>query len=51
MDLPTMRGRLRKDLRDEDAANYRWTDGDWTGTPSTQSASSRSPCPWRQRRR
>jgi hypothetical protein len=28
MDLPTMRGRLRKDLRDEDAANYRWTDGE-----------------------
>ncbi len=28
MDLPTMRGRLRKDLHDEDAANYRWTDGE-----------------------
>ena len=28
MDLPTMRARLRKDLHDEDAANYRWTDGD-----------------------
>ena len=28
MDLATMRGRLRKDLRDEDAANYRWTDGE-----------------------
>src|SRR3990170_2111135 len=23
-----MRGRLRKDLHDEDAANYRWTDGE-----------------------
>ena len=28
MDLPTTRARLRKDLHDEDAANYRWTDGD-----------------------
>ena len=28
MDLPTMRSRLRKDLHDEDAANYRWTDGE-----------------------
>jgi len=28
MDLPTMRGRLRKDLHDEDSANYRWTDGE-----------------------
>jgi hypothetical protein len=28
MDLPTIRARLRKDLHDEDAANYRWTDGD-----------------------
>ena len=28
MDLPTLRGRLRKDLHDEDAANYRWTDGE-----------------------
>ncbi len=26
MDLPTMRARMRRDLRDEDAANYRWTD-------------------------
>ncbi len=26
MDLPTMRARVRRDLRDEDAANYRWTD-------------------------
>ena len=28
MDLPTLRARLRKDLHDEDAANYRWTDGE-----------------------
>lgn len=28
MDLPTMRARLRKDLHDEDATNYRWTDGE-----------------------
>jgi hypothetical protein len=28
MDLPTMRARLRKDLHDEDSANYRWTDGE-----------------------
>jgi hypothetical protein len=28
MDLPTMRGRIRKDLHDEDSANYRWTDGE-----------------------
>ncbi|TMB98180.1 MAG: hypothetical protein E6J42_06580 [Chloroflexi bacterium] len=28
MDLPTMRARLRKDLHDEDALNYRWTDGE-----------------------
>src|SRR5690606_33044459 len=27
MDLPTMRARVRKDLRDEDAANERWPDG------------------------
>jgi hypothetical protein len=26
MDLATMRGQVRKDLHDEDAANYRWTD-------------------------
>ena len=26
MDLPTMRARLRADLRDEDAANERWSD-------------------------
>ena len=26
MDLATMRTRVRRDLRDEDAANYRWTD-------------------------
>ncbi len=26
MDLPTMRARIRKDLHDEDASNYRWTD-------------------------
>lgn len=26
MDLTTMRGLVRKDLHDEDAANYRWTD-------------------------
>src|SRR5438093_3131298 len=28
MDLPTMRARLRNDLHDEDALNYRWTDGE-----------------------
>lgn len=28
MDLGTMRARLRTDLHDEDAANYRWTDGE-----------------------
>jgi len=28
MDLPTLRARLRKDLHDEDASNYRWTDGE-----------------------
>ncbi len=28
MDLPTMRTRVRRDLRDEDAANYRWTDAE-----------------------
>src|SRR3972149_7731044 len=28
MNLSDMRGRLRKDLHDEDAANYRWTDGE-----------------------
>src|SRR2546426_5564798 len=28
MDLTTMRSRLRKDLHDEDALNYRWTDGE-----------------------
>ena len=28
MDLTQMRGRLRKDLHDEDSANYRWTDGE-----------------------
>ncbi|MDO8615530.1 MAG: hypothetical protein Q7T33_07295 [Dehalococcoidia bacterium] len=28
MDLTQMRARLRKDLHDEDAANYRWTDGE-----------------------
>jgi hypothetical protein len=28
MDLPTMRARLRKDLHDDDSANYRWTDGE-----------------------
>ncbi len=28
MDLPTLRGRLRNDLHDEDALNYRWTDGE-----------------------
>ena len=26
MDLPTMRTRVRRDLHDEDAQNYRWTD-------------------------
>ncbi len=26
MDLATMRGLVRRDLKDEDAANYRWTD-------------------------
>lgn len=26
MDLPTMRTRVRRDLHDEDASNYRWTD-------------------------
>ena len=26
MDLATMRGRIRKDLHDEDSQNYRWTD-------------------------
>lgn len=26
MDLPTMRTKLRRDLHDEDAANYRWSD-------------------------
>src|SRR3990172_4682126 len=28
MDLTQMRARLRKDLHDEDSANYRWTDGE-----------------------
>ena len=28
MNLPDMRARLRKDLHDEDSANYRWTDGE-----------------------
>lgn len=28
MNLSDMRTRLRKDLHDEDAANYRWTDGE-----------------------
>jgi hypothetical protein len=28
MDLPTMRARVRRDLRDEDSANYRWTDNE-----------------------
>lgn len=28
MDLATMRARVRRDLRDEDAANYRWTDAE-----------------------
>lgn len=28
MDLPTMRTRVRRDLRDEDSANYRWTDSE-----------------------
>jgi hypothetical protein len=28
MDLPTLRARIRKDLHDEDSANYRWTDGE-----------------------
>ncbi len=28
MNLSDMRARLRKDLHDEDAANYRWTDGE-----------------------
>ncbi|MGE0133617.1 MAG: hypothetical protein AB7L91_03225 [Dehalococcoidia bacterium] len=28
MDLSTMRTRVRRDLRDEDAANYRWTDAE-----------------------
>lgn len=28
MDLSAMRARLRTDLHDEDAANYRWTDGE-----------------------
>ncbi len=28
MDMSTMRERLRKDLHDEDSANYRWTDGE-----------------------
>ena len=28
MDLTTMRTRLRRDLRDEDAVNYRWTDAE-----------------------
>src|SRR2546425_7237229 len=28
MNLITMRSRLRKDLHDEDALNYRWTDGE-----------------------
>jgi hypothetical protein len=28
MDLPTMRTLVRRDLHDEDAANYRWTDGE-----------------------
>lgn len=28
MNLPTLRARLRKDLHDEDAANYRWTDAE-----------------------
>ncbi len=28
MNLSDMRGRLRKDLHDEDAANQRWTDGE-----------------------
>jgi hypothetical protein len=26
MDLPTMRTKVRRDLHDEDASNYRWTD-------------------------
>ena len=26
MDLPTMRTKIRRDLHDEDASNYRWTD-------------------------
>ncbi len=28
MDLPTMRARVRRDLHDEDALNYRWTDNE-----------------------
>ena len=28
MDLPEMRGRIRTDLHDEDAANFRWTDAE-----------------------
>lgn len=28
MDLTQMKGRLRKDLHDEDSLNYRWTDGE-----------------------
>lgn len=28
MDLPTIRARLRRDLHDEDALNYRWTDAE-----------------------
>ena len=28
MDLPTMRTRVRRDLHDEDAQNYRWTDNE-----------------------
>jgi len=28
VDLPTMRTRVRRDLHDEDAANYRWTDNE-----------------------
>ena len=28
MDLPTMRTRVRRDLHDEDSANYQWTDNE-----------------------
>lgn len=31
MDLPTMRARVREDLQDTDAANYRWTDDEIDG--------------------